>query len=312
MKKDKSYYSNFDWLRLAFAIQVVAIHSGGFDSVLFNPVPAFIAVSGFVVLGSMERRPVRSFFFSRALRVMPLLILSFAVVGVLFGAAEMWKTVLFWIWPLGSNPVPINAVVWTLIFEEVFYICMAFLFAMKFYKNSYVVLSAFAVSLWAAANPPGFLPSSAYVLFSAFLLGSVVYKFRSVLERVPKWAACAAFAIAMVVSVSLPYGDTAWVRYAVIHSIVIFTALVFAISGPQLPKLPLDISYSLYLFHCIARFYLMRYIPLGVPLFFSMLAVTLPVCLLAWYCVERPALRLRDRVLPLRPTATPASLPGVL
>ena len=67
------------------AIQVVAIYSGVTSSVFMNPVPAFLAISGFVVLGSMEHRPIGQFFISRALRVLPLLAVSFIAVEVLKG-----------------------------------------------------------------------------------------------------------------------------------------------------------------------------------------------------------------------------------
>ena len=98
------YYPNFDWVRLLLAVQVVAIHSGGFNHVFINPVPAFLAVSGFVVLGSMQRRPMGQFFISRALRVLPLLFASFLVIWYISGPKEMLANILFWLWPFGSPP----------------------------------------------------------------------------------------------------------------------------------------------------------------------------------------------------------------
>src|SRR5471030_2863634 len=110
-----THYPNFDWLRLLFAIQVVAIHTGIGSNVFMNPVPAFLAISGFVVLGSIERRSIGEFFISRALRVLPLLAVSFIAVGIYFSPEEMIKNILFWLWPTGPNPA--NPVVWTLIYE---------------------------------------------------------------------------------------------------------------------------------------------------------------------------------------------------
>ena len=72
MDVSRGYYNNFDWLRLLLAVQVVAIHCGVTSNVFINPVPVFLAISGFVVLGSMERRPIGQFVISRALRVLPL------------------------------------------------------------------------------------------------------------------------------------------------------------------------------------------------------------------------------------------------
>src|SRR5690348_10740771 len=88
-KQDKNFYPNFDWLRLLLAIQVIAIHSGVAQHVFINPVPGFLAISGFVVLGSVKRRTIGQFFASRILRVFPLLIVSFAVVWLMRGQDAM-------------------------------------------------------------------------------------------------------------------------------------------------------------------------------------------------------------------------------
>lgn len=91
-QKPVTIYPNFDWLRLLLAAQVVAIHCGISPTVFINPVPAFLAISGFVVLGSMERRPLPHFFISRALRVLPLLGVSFLAVWFFYDLNAMFKT----------------------------------------------------------------------------------------------------------------------------------------------------------------------------------------------------------------------------
>ncbi|EER61947.1 acyltransferase 3 [Acidovorax delafieldii 2AN] len=288
------HYPNFDWLRLFFAVQVVAMHSGAWERVLINPVPAFIAVSGFVVLGSIERRSLTSFFLSRALRVLPLLFVSFLVIGAIFGASEMRQTFLFWLWPMG--PAPLNAVVWTLIYEEVLYVCMAILFVFGFYRRPLLIAVAFIGSLYFARNPPPFLYPVTYVLISSFLLGSVAYLYRHWIVRLPSMVAIGWFVLGMAGVATLKYSMGSWVDDFFVHLIAIAGALCFAIAGPQLPRLALDLSYSLYLFHLLSRALLMHFIPLGVPLFMAMLATTIPVCVVAWYGIERPFLSLRDRL----------------
>lgn len=99
------YYSTFDIIRLFLAIQVVAIHSGAFSSVFMNPVPAFLAIGGFVVYGSIERNSVPQFFLNRALRLLPLLFVSFIAVWIAFDFKAMVANVVFWIFPFGENPV---------------------------------------------------------------------------------------------------------------------------------------------------------------------------------------------------------------
>jgi peptidoglycan/LPS O-acetylase OafA/YrhL len=71
--------------------------------------------------------------------------------------------------------------------------------------------------------------------------------------------------------------------------------LVFAISGPSLPRLKADFSYSLYLFHCIVRGELLRFMPVGNFLFGFMLLSTLPICAASWYLIEKPALSMKRR-----------------
>lgn len=295
VESPRDYYPNFDWLRLLFAVQVVAIHAGIAPHILISPVAAFLAVSGFVVLGSIERLRATSFFLNRALRVLPLLIAMFLFVFVRYGYEEFNRTILFWLWPFRADE-PINDVVWTLMYEEVFYALLAGLYAIRFYKSAAPSLIMFiCLCVMVATYTFLSLPSTIFFLGASFFLGSAAYILRRWIARINKWVAIAIFVVASVVLWQLPYvsivsPDDTLEIYASIAAM-----LVFGIAGPRLPRLKIDLSYSLYLIHTLVRQELFGVVPFGFPMFAAMLAASVPICVASWFLIERPALRFRRR-----------------
>lgn len=88
----------FDRLRLVLATMVIGVHSiivvagpGGTDNPLWLPseliVPAFFALSGFLVTASAAHHNVGRFVRNRALRIMPALAASVAVTALVIGPA---------------------------------------------------------------------------------------------------------------------------------------------------------------------------------------------------------------------------------
>lgn len=289
------HYPNFDWLRLLLAIQVVAIHCGIAPNVLMNPVPAFLAISGFVVLGSMERRPIGQFFVSRALRVLPLLAVSFIAVGIFWSPQEMIRNILYWLWPTGDAPA--NPVVWTLIYEEAFYVTLAILFSLGVYKRKIVpiVICTFVMAMTIAFKFI-VLPKQWYMLGSAFFLGNVMYLFRdSITKYLNKKVATVLFIAAIAAVYCLPYNSIVRNPMAYIDFISFAAMIAFAIAGPQLPRLKVDMSYSLYLTHYLVLAQLIYFIPLGQRLFWFVLLSSLPICYISWHLIEKPALNLKDK-----------------
>jgi peptidoglycan/LPS O-acetylase OafA/YrhL len=292
----REYYPNFDWIRLLLAVQVVAVHCGIAPRVFINPVPAFLAVSGFVVLGSIEHRPIGQFFVSRALRVLPLLFVSFAAVCVLYGPTAMLYNIRYWLWPTGAAPS--NPVVWSLMFEEAFYLLLAALFSIGLYKRKVVIVMICGIVMALAISLKFLFPLRMwYMLGSAFFLGNVMYLFRrAVLKIIGKWTTVTLLAASVLFVHSLPYvviprHPGAWVDF------LSFAALIaFAIAGPRLPKLSLDLSFSIYLLHCLIRDQLLGFIPPGPRLFFITLLATLPISFAAWHLIESPALGLKRKL----------------
>lgn len=294
----KEHYPNFDWLRLLFALQVVAIHSGAWQHVYISPVAAFIAVSGFVVLSSLERSSVTQFFINRALRVLPLLFASFLALWWLFDYSEMSQTIKFWLLPFVYSPPAVNAVVWTLFYEEFFYVLLVLLGAVGAYRYRFLslVFSALFMGLTIAKIYFG-LPSPFFFFGGAFFIGNAVYLYRQELKCINKWVALVAAFIMVVVVQALPYTAVVQPERAALDFLSFFVILVFAISGPQLPRLYIDLSYSLYLIHCIVRAELLYYVPIGtVEIFWFMLLSSLPICFASWYLIEKPFLRIKKKI----------------
>ena len=288
------HFPNLDWLRLLLAVQVVYIHAGINDRVLISPVPAFLAVSGFVVYGSIQRWPLPQFFLNRALRVLPLLFASFLLVGALFGAQAMTRNIIFWLWPFGE--LPVNAVVWSRIYEDLYYALLAVLFSLGLYRFWWfpVVAALVCITLVATDTQLG-LPRAVFLLGGAFFLGNSFYIFREKIQRIPGWLATAIFVAAAAVISQGSYYAVYRADYAVLDFLSFAALLVFGVAGPRLPRLAVDLSYSIYLIHCIMRAVLMMYyMPLGWTLFWFMLLSTLPLCLFSWYAIEKPALKLKN------------------
>ncbi|MFH0021771.1 acyltransferase family protein [Pseudomonas fluorescens] len=292
-----TYYPNFDWLRLLLAIQVVAVHTGIGSHVFMNPVPAFLAISGFVVLGSIERRSIRDFFISRAFRVLPLLAVSFVAVWIYWDSQEMIRNILYWLWPTGKQPA--NPVVWTLIYEEIFYILLAILFLLGAYKNKLIpagiCLAIMGISI---SNKLLDIPGPWYMLGTAFFIGNVVYQNQNTIKKfINKWVATAFLMLSILATHNLEYKTVFRYGDTYIDFIAFFAMLVFAIAGPQMPKLKFDLSYSLYLIHCLVLAQISYFIPAGNRLFWFTLLASLPICYVAWYVIEKPALRIKDKII---------------
>ena len=155
--------AGFDYLRLSLAVAIIVWHtifvcyggareepfwSGPLRPVVFFLVPAFFAMSGFLVAGSLERNDLRSFLTLRAMRIYPALIfesvLSALVLGPLltvvtlqayFADREFWTYLLNIVGYVHydlpgvfkSNPAggAVNAQLWTVPLELECYIAIA-------------------------------------------------------------------------------------------------------------------------------------------------------------------------------------------
>jgi peptidoglycan/LPS O-acetylase OafA/YrhL len=165
--------NNLEWLRLLFALQVVATHvAGHLDVALpslirhFPGVPAFFFVSGFLIYASYQNAPGRTYFHNRFLRLYPGLI-AVTVGGLvvvvqarglpdLLANASSYGTWVAAQLTLGQAYNPeifrgvgvgmVNGALWTLTVELLFYLMVPLIVAAERRVGEKAVLAFVAMS----------------------------------------------------------------------------------------------------------------------------------------------------------------------
>jgi peptidoglycan/LPS O-acetylase OafA/YrhL len=277
-------YPLFDVLRLLCALEVVRAHYT--QSALFFPaVPMFLAISGFCILGSYERsKSWGAFAWKRVCRVYPAFLAMLALVFVLGGPLNCWLVVRTYL-TLGLIPGTWNNAVWSLGWEELYYGLLAILFTFGLYKKGGVIASlAVAFALIGGAVPMLFPHCSPFLkvaapLGVAFFIGNLCYMNQA---KLPLW----------VGTWTVGIGAVAYQNHWVItgSALCAFGAVAVGLVPCNLPKFP-DLSYSLYIYHLPMKWFI--YFGLHKNLW-EAFAVTAAVCIVSWYLVEQPALKLKD------------------
>lgn len=329
---DSVRQNSFDALRILAALAVMVSHawqvtSGGVDT---DPlvrlsdgqmtlgalaVTVFFGMSGYLVMGSWERRPdVSAFARARALRIWPALIVVVAVTVGLIGPAlsaefGYWSSPLTWAYgqnlllhqPPGgqrflpgvfeTNPLPqvVNGPLWTLEYEVGCYAALLALGAARLLtRESVTALAvALAVIVW---RVPGAQEQPWLYLPLAFSVGAALQAWNSRLT----WRRDLALAALLVVVVGVAGEDlrlfaSTFGLYAVLH-----VARSRWLSGWGRWG---DPSYGVYLWGMLVQ---QIVVALGfgltpaANLLFS-LPVTVVLAYASWHFVERRALALKDR-----------------
>lgn len=221
LQRNRGLGPGFDFLRLALALSVVLFHSfqltygrswsaGIFEPAVLLIVPAFFALSGFLVAGSMVRvRSVRTFIAFRALRIAPALAVEITLSALILGPlvttlslagyvsdpqfAIYFTNVLGWIHyhlpgvflgnPLGGI---VNGQLWTVPSELHCYILLAVLMVLRIATRPVLMLAVFVV-LASAESATALLPGHHYdvrvlnsqeMLVLCFLCGNVFFLWR--------------------------------------------------------------------------------------------------------------------------------------
>ncbi|MHC8373114.1 acyltransferase family protein [Pseudomonas sp. MDT1-85] len=296
--------SNFDWLRLFLAGSVAYFHAGYFSKVAngqdvpswiipFPMVPTFLAVSGYLMFSSFSSsRSYLHFMQKRALRILPALGASLVVSGLAWG---------FSVGVIGSLQIYIgggalilapggNGSLWSLLWEEIAYLIMAILIAIKAYDHKWVIWFCFFIGCTIAALNNQQEPLWRITnLVPALFTGNLVYLYRQKLSKI-SWRVLAAILISTTILNSVfQLHPQAWYMVPVAG----FLALTLCLNGPSLPRLPFDISYGLYVFHDPVFYMASKIKP---DSFTSMLIIGAPtligLSLLCWFFIEKPALSL--------------------
>ncbi len=300
--KGNDRWPNFDVLRIFLALGVVAYHAPllvkGLTpyTVWVNYVPAFLAVSGFLVLQSLESsQSLIEFAAKRCWRLLPALVFNLIVIGWWIGWDVGLSSLIAWM--TGGHielPPFSNGVLWSLGYEAAFYAFLAMAVLFGTYRHRLVVWVLWAVgvaiSQWSDAHDQ-FVSDRAH-LVSAFFAGNLLYLYRDSLCRVPNWAPLAVLVAAMTVKYAwFPHAQT-----TVFNTLLPPMFVWWAFAGPQvsLPRWWPDLSYGVYLWHLPAIWFLMR----DNHTHFAHTTMTLVVLALlaatvSWYLVETPARRFK-------------------
>lgn len=300
-------YPNFDLLRVLLALEVVIAHAWALidptvDGGIIMAVPAFLAISGFLVLKSYEESGTWSVFIrKRALRILPALAISMALCWVLFDWTAVYHAFLNWITGgILTQEGVTNAPLWSLAWEELAYLALALLWMAGAYKRPFVIWALLAVSLVIVHQGRHLNPNTQIILFlmPAFFIGNLAYLHREWLLKVDPsipWL----LLMAVIFSANIPY-----VAPVVNHngvtmvSFQAFAVVWVGMAGFQAVSFRFpDISYGLYIYHWPIIIYLLdnQIVGSGIQMAQWLPVPLLGICLFSWYLVEKPALRLKPR-----------------
>jgi peptidoglycan/LPS O-acetylase OafA/YrhL len=332
----------FDYIRIGLAVSVLLWHSYqvsyGTPAALafwetpggtFLPIilPAFFALSGFLVSASMYRNAdLKTFLALRVIRIFPALMVEvlFAalVIGPLlttFALAKYfsdWKFYTYFWNMLGrihyflpglfaNNPEQfiVNSQLWTVPYELDCYVMISVLYAVGMFSRKYLVLPLFilasavvvALNFLQGINAMHAGGVDGSVLVLSFFSGIVLFSFK---DAIP-WNGCFAlvsFALAILMT-RTPYVISAMT----VHVMPIFAAYCTIYVGLLNPRSSLvvrsgDYSYGVYLYSCPIQQSVADIFGTGGGWFANVLIAlptTVVFALFSWWCIERPFLRIR-------------------
>jgi peptidoglycan/LPS O-acetylase OafA/YrhL len=278
--------SGFDYMRLGLSVAIIAFHSvpvsygpgnglwtSPIGPLCFAIVPAFFALSGFLVAGSLQRNDLPSFLTLRAIRIFPALcvevVLSALVLGALFTTLTFSKYLsspMFHAYFLNivgdihyhlpgvfdDLPYPslVNVQLWTVPFELQCYLGLSLLALARIHKRPVLLmalvtaasLSIFAHGVITHHVYAGYGPPPGHVLILSFLFGVSLYLLR---DRIPfSRSGCIIAAIAAYLL--LLHGTTIYLAVLPIAYVTVFLGLC----DPRRTSIVLgaDYSYGMYLY----------------------------------------------------------------
>lgn len=302
----RTHYPNFDLMRLLLASEVAFVHAWFLTDATFDwngyimAVPAFLAISGFLVLKSYEDSPYwRVFIQKRALRILPALLFSMLVCWILFDLDAVFNSFLNWATGgLYTLPGVANGPLWSLAWEELAYLSLAVLWALGAYRRPIVIWILLALSFVVVYLGRSLDSHTQMLLFllPSFFIGNLAYLHRSILLKVHPlvpWI----FLLVVINGSAIPYFNQIHQLSPVAFQA--FSVVWVCIAGLKIVpfRFP-DISYGIYILHMPIIFYL---VDEKIATTTREMAIWLPVpllltCLFSWYLVEKPALKRKTRL----------------
>lgn len=331
--------NGFAVVRLALALAVVVSHafsvtsgasveeplvaSTGF-SLGEHAVNGFFAISGFLVTMSFVRRGWRDYAISRALRIVPGLVVAALAVSLLLGAAltrldlgsylrdpALWRYVTGLLTTFKTNAAlpgvfadnpfryPMGTV-WTLKYEVICYVgvlgCGIAGLLVRRGPATLAAVALFVTLLGLGLFAPGAGKGQETALRLPFLFaaGGVLYLWRDAV-RLSVWPLLAAVAATVLMRETGAYRA---LLFAAEAYGILWLSLAPALARPAL-DLRQDLSYGTYLYGWPVQQALVQLFPgTGAwALLGPSLVLTLLVAAASWLAVERPALALKAKVL---------------
>ncbi|WP_226624450.1 acyltransferase family protein [Alloyangia pacifica] len=315
------------------------------DGLAMTVLPMFFTLSGFLVAGSLYRcRTLLSFMGLRFIRIYPALAVEVTISALLIGPlvtslhwSEYFTSAGFFRYLFNvtghvstaslylpgtfeANPEPgmANGQLWTVPYELICYIGLAVIALMGGRKDrrvlllgllSFTAFSVFKMGLRTGWDfDPWVGPVTGRALVIAFLCGICLHAYRDKVQ-IHGYLVAIAGAVA-VIAFSLS-GLGQYVGLAAIAYVTVGLGLM------NLPRLwvlkSADLSYGIFLYHFIIQQLIAHLLP-GLREWYWIAMISLPVSMLvahlSWVGIERPALKLRQRVFALE-CKIMRSLPGL-
>lgn len=285
-------YPLFDYMRIGFALEVVREHYFHARP-LFGAVAAFLALSGFLVLQSYENsQGWLHFAWKRLLRVVPAFCAGLVLVGLYAGGSAIVGVVRAYL-TLGIATSPHNNAVWSLGWEELYYLLLAVLFTVGAYRRKWPIWCLLVTGMVASYFFLGELAPrilwAARPLAGSFFAGNLCYLYRSELPRF-KWVALVAAPVLCLISPMFPLP---FILAPLFGACMITIGYSFT---PKVWKIT-DVSYGVYMYHlpCLGIM-----VALGVShAAWRALPLTLAIAYFSAILIEQPALKYKNRLLRL-------------
>lgn len=286
-----------------------------------HAVNGFFAVSGFLVAMSFEQRGLAAYTLARALRILPALVACALFVALVLGAAmttlpatayfteaQTWRFIMQTIFAFKSNAeLPgvfqqnpfrfVIGTVWTLKYEIFCYIGLGVAGSLGLLRRRGLVLAVTFALFVAIIALDFFRPEAGKAVQTSlrlpfiFICGVAFYLWR---DRI--WLGWPVIAAGLILT-ALAVGTPAYkaLLFATEAYGVFFLALG-PVSG-LLPEPKHDLSYGVYLYGWPVQQALHAIFPAthASTLLIPAVLATCAVAAASWFCVERPALRLKPR-----------------
>ena len=340
----RAYYPELDGVRAIAALLVMAFHFcqgkriGGIAILGQTGVDLFFVLSGFLITGILllaeprQWSEIRTFYIRRTLRIFPLYY-GFLILAVLFG----WKvSATYWVY-LENFALSFHSSVagpshfWSLAVEEQFYLVWPFL--VLFLPRHLLLRALWALVALTALTRVAILPTgiNAFYFSPARLDGLAAGALLAVYHQRRGLGAHRRLLLGLMLGAAVAVWAEWWIfrgRSQPVVEVTKFTlttlfyagAVGYLVSGGQSPFNRLlrsppmrylgRISYGMYVLHpavFMAVFALLPQVPGSLQLLLC-LAFTLLVSLGSWYGLERPFLRMKDRLAPERVTLPKQSI----